>query len=48
MEELRDTRLRRHYKTRYDFRNNLIDWDYQMTIVPNSKVIHWIHYRDWR
>lgn len=26
---LLDQRLRAHYKERYDFRRNLIDWDYQ-------------------
>ena len=30
MEDIRDKRLRRHYKERYDYRVNLIDWDYQM------------------
>ena len=29
IEALRDARLRHHFGTRYDFRNNLIDWDYQ-------------------
>jgi len=48
MECLRDSRLRGHYKTRYDFRTNLVDWDYQMDVVPNAVVVHWIHYRDWR
>lgn len=28
MEKHRDQRLRFHYKTRYDYRRNLIDWDY--------------------
>lgn len=28
MEKHRDQRLRYHYKERYDFRKNLIDWDY--------------------
>jgi dynein assembly factor 3 len=28
IEKYRDDRLRYHYKTRYDYRLNLIDWDY--------------------
>lgn len=28
LEKARDTRLRAHFKTRYDFRKNLTDWDY--------------------
>ena len=28
IEKCRDDRLRYHYKTRYDFRSNLVDWDY--------------------
>ena len=32
MQELRDQRLRYHYKDRYDFRTNLIDWDYTMNL----------------
>ena len=28
MEKHRDQRLRYHYKERYDYRRNLIDWDY--------------------
>ena len=32
MEQLRDQRLRYHYKDRYDFRTNLIDWDYTMNL----------------
>lgn len=30
--KIRDQRLRYHYKERYDFRTNLIDWDYQMNL----------------
>ena len=33
IEKYRDQRLRHHYKDRYDFRLNMIDWDYQMDIV---------------
>jgi dynein assembly factor 3 len=29
IEKLRDHRLRGHFKDRYDFRRNLVDWDYR-------------------
>ncbi len=48
MELHRDTRLRRHFKERYDFRVNQIDWDYQMQVSTAAKIIHWVHYKDWR
>jgi len=48
MLELRDQRLRYHYKERYDFRENMCDWDYQMGLKEDAPVIHWVHYRDWR
>ncbi|EGR31068.1 hypothetical protein IMG5_117930 [Ichthyophthirius multifiliis] len=48
MEKHRDQRLRYHYKERYDFRTNLIDWDYQMGLKEQASIIHFIHYRDWR
>lgn len=33
IEKYRDQRLRYHYKERYDYRLNMIDWDYQMDIA---------------
>jgi dynein assembly factor 3 len=33
IEKYRDQRLRYHYKERYDYRLNLVDWDYQMDIA---------------
>lgn len=48
MEKHRDQRLRHHYKERYDFRKNLIDWDYQMSVKNAAPIIHFYHYRDWR
>jgi len=44
----RDQRCRNHYGTRFDFRNNLIDWDYQAVIRPSAGCIHFSQYRDWR
>lgn len=33
IEKLRDNKLRYLYKERYDYRNNLIDWDYNMQLL---------------
>ncbi|TMW57472.1 hypothetical protein Poli38472_003397 [Pythium oligandrum] len=48
--KLRDHRLRHYYEVRYDYRNNLIDWDYTMTLkkIENASVIHIRQYREWR
>lgn len=48
MATLRDHRLRHHYGARYDFRNNLIDWDYQMGIKPHVGALHFSTFREWR
>ncbi len=48
MELLRDFRLRHHFAERYDYRNNLIDWDYQATVKANAGCIHYTQYRSWR
>ncbi|KAF1791149.1 Dynein assembly factor 3, C-terminal domain [Phytophthora cactorum] len=47
---LRDHRLRHYYEVRYDYRDNLIDWDYTMKLkkIENASVIHIRQYRDWR
>mmetsp|Transcript_10524 Transcript_10524/g.20225 ORF Transcript_10524/g.20225 Transcript_10524/m.20225 type:complete len:289 (-) Transcript_10524:11-877(-) len=45
---LRDTRLRAHYKERYDHRVNLIDWDYQWHVKLLGPQIHFIHFKEWR
>lgn len=45
IEKYRDQRLRYHYKERYDFRTNLIDWDYNMMILEYAPIIHYYHYR---
>jgi hypothetical protein len=44
----RDQRLRYLFGKRYDYRTNLIDWDYQMGVKPVVPIVHWYHYRDWR
>lgn len=45
---LRDTRLRAHYKERYDHRVNLIDWDYQWHVKTFAPQMHFLHYKEWR
>uniref|UniRef100_A0A061R8M2 Dynein assembly factor axonemal-like n=1 Tax=Tetraselmis sp. GSL018 TaxID=582737 RepID=A0A061R8M2_9CHLO len=52
-----DARLRRHFGERYDFRQNLVDWDYHMQLQRDRKdatglgrnaIIHFSHFREWR
>jgi hypothetical protein len=45
---LHDHRLRHNYGARYDFRTNLVDWDYQSVLKKNSGVVAWPLYKDWR
>lgn len=47
-EKLRDQRCRHLYAERYDFRRNLIDWDYQSRVKPHAGNIHFTHFREWR
>ncbi|KAG7398247.1 Dynein assembly factor 3, axonemal [Phytophthora boehmeriae] len=50
VDALRDHRLRHYYEVRYDYRDNLIDWDYTMNLkkIENASVIHARQYREWR
>ncbi|OWZ04381.1 hypothetical protein PHMEG_00023724 [Phytophthora megakarya] len=50
VDSLRDHRLRHYYEVRYDYRDNLIDWDYTMKLkkIESASVIHIRQYRDWR
>ena len=34
IEKYRDTRMRAHYKERYDLRKNMVDWDYSFYVKP--------------
>ena len=36
------------YGDRYDFRNNVVDWDYQWSLKPAGSVVHIRQYRTWR
>lgn len=47
MEELREQRLRGYYRTRYDFRKNLMDSDYQWNIKEVTPIIHWQQYKEF-
>jgi len=40
IERLRDNRLRGHLKDRYDFRKNLVDWDYQMDLKNYCPILN--------
>eukprot|EP00966_Prymnesium_polylepis_P300866 6952255-Prymnesium_polylepis.2 len=48
MVRLRDERLRAFYKTRYDARANVLDWDYTWELSPIASIVHKLHFRDWR
>ena len=48
MAGLRDRRMRSLYSDRYDFRVNVMDWDYQMGIRPHASIVHSKHFRSWR
>lgn len=48
MEKLRDNKLRFLYKERYDYRSNLVDWDFNMLLQEWAPIIHYYHYREWR
>ncbi|KAF4713638.1 motile cilium assembly [Perkinsus olseni] len=44
---LRDQRLRGYYKTRYDHRKNLLDWDYHNGIKSVAPAVHWQEYKSF-
>jgi len=48
LEKYRDDRLRYMYKDRYDYRENLSDWDYQMNLREFAPVIKQKHYFEFR
>ena len=43
-----DARLRALYKDRYDFRRNVLDWDYHDRLKPHAGIVHIRQYREWR
>ena len=40
IERYRDTRLRAHYKERYDVRKNMVDWDYSFYVKKVAPLIN--------
>ena len=40
IEQLRDQRLRGHFKERYDHRRNMVDWDYNFGLGDFTKSVH--------
>ena len=48
IEKLRDTRLRAHFKERYDFRKNMCDWDFGMNLEKCAPMISKKEYIAWR
>eukprot|EP00798_Chlamydomonas_sp_ICE-L_P019012 gene19012-25603_t len=52
-----DARGRKFYQERFDFRRNMVDWDYHMRLSPagtpgqdeeKGMIIHFHHFRHWR
>jgi dynein assembly factor 3 len=33
------------FKDRYDYRTNLVDWDYNMLLTEYAPIIHFYHYK---
>lgn len=47
IESLRDQRLRGYYRGRYDYKTNLLDWDYHNGIKHVCPIIHWQHFKEF-
>jgi dynein assembly factor 3 len=46
---MRDRRSRKYYDDRFDFRKNVVDWDYHMRVeAAGAGVIHFKHFLQWR
>lgn len=48
IESYRDTRLRAHYKERFDVRRNMVDWDYTFYVKKLCPHINNKEYLCWR
>ena len=48
IENLRDTRMRALYKERYDFRSNIVDWDFNMGVKDFARFVNQREFKDWR
>jgi dynein assembly factor 3 len=44
----REKRLRQYYEDRYDYRKNLVDWDYSMSVKEWAEIIHSKLFLWWR
>jgi len=47
IEQLRDQRCRGYYRERYDYRKNLMDYDYQTFVKQFAGIIHWYHFKEF-
>lgn len=47
IEALRDQRCRGYYRERYDYRKNLMDWDYTTFVKQVAGTIHWYHFKEF-
>jgi len=47
IEALRDQRCRGYYRERYDYRKNMMDWDYTTFVKEVAGIIHWYHYKEF-
>jgi len=43
-----DYRLRTYYKRRFDYIENMCDWDYQMKLKPKADIINQKEFTKWR
>ena len=48
IEKYRDTRLRAHFKERFDVRKNMVDWDYGFYVKKVAPHINQREYMAWR
>jgi len=46
-EALRDQRCRGFYRSRFDYRVNLMDWNYQWNVKLVASIINWRHYKEF-
>merc|ERR1719305_1270327 len=47
IEKLREQRCRGYYRERYDYRTNLLDWDFHNGIRNVCPIIHWQHFKEF-
>lgn len=47
VEAMREQRCRGYYRERYDYRKNMLDWDYTTFIKECAGIINWFHYKEF-